>query len=127
MGPLADKIQGILPNKNEDPEKRYFKSVVLLSVGIILLMIAAGLITFFLTIQSEEQTMVPNLDGVELANALIALEDRALYPAIQLRYSQDPAEKGTVVGQEPVAGYQCKSPLKGAAQGEQRFRHRESG
>jgi len=109
MGPLAEKIQGILPNRNEDPEKRYFKSVILLSVGIILLMVIAGLITFFLTIQSEEQTMVPNLEGLELENALLALEDRALYPTVQLRYSQDPSEKGTVVGQEPVAGSSVKA------------------
>lgn len=109
MSPLAGKIQRLLPNRQEDPEKRYYKTVILLSVGIIVLMVAAGLITFFLTLQSEEQTMVPDLEGLELENALLSLEERALVPKIQLRYSNDPLEKGTVIGQEPLPGTSLKA------------------
>lgn len=109
MRPLADKILKILPNRNEDPEKRYFKSIILLAVGIVLLMVVAGLVVFFLTVQSEEQTMVPNLEGLELENALLSLESRALYPSIQLRYSQNPLDKGTIIGQEPIGGTNVKA------------------
>ena len=109
MSPLAGKIQQLLPNRHEDPEKRYFKTVVLLSVGIILLMVMAGLITFFLTLDSEELTMVPDLEGLELENALLSLEERALFPKIQLRYSTNPSDKGTVIGQEPLPGTSLKA------------------
>lgn len=109
MSPLARKIKQLLPNKNESPEKRYFKTIVLLSIGIILLAVVAGGITFFLTLDSEELTMVPDLEGMELENALLSLEERALFPKIQLRYSNDPSEKGTIIGQEPMAGTSLKA------------------
>lgn len=109
MSPLGERIQRILPNRWEDSEKRYYKTVVFLSLGIILLMVITGLITFFLTIRSEEQTMVPDLEGVELENALLKLEERALFPKIQLRYTDDPLEKGLVIGQEPLPGTSLKA------------------
>ncbi len=109
MGPVAHKIKNILPNKNEDPDKRYFKMVIFLCLGIIILMVAAGLTAFIITIQSDELTMVPNLEGVELENALLTLEDRALYAKIQLRYSNNPSEKGMVIGQDPVPGTSVKA------------------
>ena len=109
MSPLGEKMEQILPNRWEDSEKRYYKTVVFLSLGIILLMVTAGLITFFLTIRSEEQTMVPDLEGMELENALLSLEERALFPKIQLRYTNDPLEKGTVIGQEPLPGTSLKA------------------
>ncbi|MBI9102986.1 MAG: PASTA domain-containing protein [Spirochaetales bacterium] len=109
MGPVAHKIKNILPNKNEDPEKRYFKTIVLLCIGIIFLMAAAGITAFVITIQSDELTMVPNLEGVDLENALISLEERALFASIQLRYSNDPGDKGMVVGQDPVPGTSVKA------------------
>lgn len=109
MSPLAGKIQKLLPNKHEDPEKRYYKTVILLSIGIIILMVAAGLIAFFLTLDSEELTMVPDLEGVELENALLSLDERALYPKVQLRYSNDPTDKGTILDQEPLPGTSLKA------------------
>ena len=109
MGPVAHKIRNIFPNKNEDPEKRYFKTIVLVSIGIIILMIAAGLTAFVITIQSDELTMVPNLEGVELENAIISLEERALFASIQLRYTNDPGEKGMVISQDPVPGTSVKA------------------
>lgn len=109
MSPLAGKIQRLLPNKQEDPEKRYYKTVILLTLGIIILMVVAGMITFFLTLDSEEQTMVPDLEGVELENALLSLDERALYPKVQLRYSNDPSDKGTIIDQEPLPGTTLKA------------------
>ena len=73
------------------------------------LAVIAALVAFFMTINSAEQTMVPNLKGKELANALIELQDRGLYPRVQLRYSSNPADKGTILGQEPSPGTMMKS------------------
>ena len=109
MSPMQDKIFNLLPNHRDDSETRHFKSIVYLAVGIIVLMVIAALVAFFMTINSAEQTMVPNLKGKELANALIELQDRGLYPRVQLRYSSNPADKGTILGQEPSPGTMMKS------------------
>jgi len=104
VSPFADRLLNLLPNPRDDGETRHFKILVYLSIGIIILMVVVALITFLLTIDGAEQTMVPNLKGMELANGLVALQDRGLYPRVQLRYSANPAEKGSILGQEPGAG-----------------------
>ncbi|MDR1893809.1 MAG: PASTA domain-containing protein [Spirochaetales bacterium] len=109
MRAFIEKLLSLFPNRSEDPEKRYFKTILFLSLGIILLMVVAGLVVFFLAVQAEEQTMVPNLLGMELENALLALEDRALYPSVQLRFSQNEGDKGTILGQDPHGGVSVKA------------------
>lgn len=104
MSPFADKLLNLLPNSRDDGETHHFKILVYLSVGIIILMIIIALVTFLLTVDGAEQTMVPNLTGMELANGLVSLQDRGLYPRVQLRYSANPAEKGKILAQEPGAG-----------------------
>lgn len=99
----------MLPNNRDAPETRHFKNLVYLSVSIIVLMVVAALVAFFMTINSAEQTMVPNLQGKELAPALVQLQKRGLYPYIQLRYSQNPSEKGKVMAQTPRPGTMMKA------------------
>ena len=67
-------------------------------------MIIASLVAFFLTIEGEEQTLVPEVLGMDLANAMIELQDKGLVGVVQLRISANPADKGTVLNQEPGAG-----------------------
>lgn len=110
MGPLTQKIRNVLPNQEGgDLDSRHFRTIIFLSLGIIVLMVIAAVVAFFMTINSAEQTMVPNLTGKELANALIELQDRGLYPHIELRYSSNPSDKGTVLGQDPSAGTLMKA------------------
>ena len=101
---LSEKLRSLLPNDNDDPEKRYFKTVIYLSTGLIFIMIISGVIAFLLTLKSVEQTMVPDLKGIELDNALVELQNRELIPYVQLKYSQDPSDKGTILSQSPRKG-----------------------
>lgn len=109
MSPYMDKLLNVLPNQRDDAETRHFKTIVFLSIGIIALMVVAALVTFFLTIDGAQQTMVPNLVGKNLANAMVELQDRGLYAQVQLRYSSNPADKGTILGQSPNAGTLVKA------------------
>ncbi|MBN2510321.1 MAG: PASTA domain-containing protein [Spirochaetales bacterium] len=101
---LKERLLSLLPNDNDDPEKRYFKTVIYLSMGLILLMLISGSIAFLLTLKRAEQTMVPDLTGMELENALVELQNRELVPWVQLKYSQDLNDKGTVLSQSPQRG-----------------------
>ncbi len=109
MDPILDKLRDLVPNSRDDAETRHFKILVYLSVGIIALMIIAAVATFLLTIDGAEQTMVPDLRGMDLASAAVSLQDRGLYPRVQLRYSANPTDKGNVLAQEPPAGTVVKS------------------
>jgi beta-lactam-binding protein with PASTA domain len=72
--------------------------VVLAFVGLI-----AGVI-FFIAVRGAEQTMVPEVRGKELTEALLELQAKELYPRLQLRYSHSSQDKGLILEQEPRAG-----------------------
>jgi beta-lactam-binding protein with PASTA domain len=59
---------------------------------------------FFIAVQGADETMVPELRGKELTEALMELQVKELYPRIQLRYSQTSLDKGLILEQEPLAG-----------------------
>jgi beta-lactam-binding protein with PASTA domain len=71
---------------------------------VIVIMVVAGLSAFFLTLRGAEQTMVPDVRGMELAQALVRMQEKELYPRISLRFTDDPGERGTVVEQSPSSG-----------------------
>jgi beta-lactam-binding protein with PASTA domain len=65
---------------------------------------AAGVAVFFFTIRGAEQTMVPDVRGIELTQAMLELQAKELYPRLQLQYSQTQDDKGMVLSQDPPAG-----------------------
>ncbi len=93
----------ILPTYKDPPERRTFKLFVLLIVGMFVLMVLIGLLTFLLSLKGSEQVMVPALEGKDLIPALVELQEKELYPRLQVRYSSD-YEKGLVLEQKPAAG-----------------------
>jgi len=92
-----------------DPQKKFFRTVLFFSLGTIAAAFLAAMLTFILTLEGEEETMVPNLQGMELPNAVIELQDKGLYATVQLRFSDRLSDKGTVLGQEPLPGVVVKA------------------
>jgi beta-lactam-binding protein with PASTA domain len=91
-----DAIEGYVSN-----HLRLFISMalgLLIFVGII----AASI--FFISVRGAEQTMVPDVQGKELTQALLELQVKELYPRIQLRYSQSALDRGLILEQSPRAG-----------------------
>jgi beta-lactam-binding protein with PASTA domain len=73
----------------------------------VLLLVFVGIIAvliFFAAVKGAEQTMVPEIRGKELTEALLELQVKELYPRIQLRYSQSSRERGYILEQDPRAG-----------------------
>ncbi len=98
------RLKDLGPKPDEHPEHRYFKITVIALIGVVALTFIAGLATFLLSLRGAEETMVPDVERVELVDALLALQERNLYPQVQLRYFSDPTLKGKVVQQEPAPG-----------------------
>jgi beta-lactam-binding protein with PASTA domain len=71
---------------------------------IIALMIVSGIIAFSIVLQGEEQTLVPDIKGLDLPEALIKLQEKELYPRLSLRYTDDPESRGQVLEQDPLPG-----------------------
>lgn len=112
MSRILARLKSLLPNEQDSPEHRYFKTVIFLALGAIILMSVAGLSVFMVSVRGQEQTMVPNVVGNDLENALVSLQEKELYPHIQLRYSSTPADKGTVIEQDPNPGAIVKAKSK---------------
>jgi beta-lactam-binding protein with PASTA domain len=83
------------------------KRLKLFITMMVVLLVIVGLIAvsiFFFALRGAEQTMVPEVRGKELAEALLELQSKELNPRIQLRYSQTSRDKGQILEQDPGAG-----------------------
>jgi beta-lactam-binding protein with PASTA domain len=94
----------IQSDKITNDESFFFRKALYVVIAVFVIMFFTFSVTFFLTLRGEEKVMVPDLQGVELVEALIDLQIKELYPRVQVRYSSDPATKGTIIKQDPPAG-----------------------
>jgi len=72
--------------------------------GLLLLVGIIAVSVFFIAVRGAEQTMVPDVVGKELTEALLELQVKELYPRLMLRYSQTSRDKGLILEQEPRPG-----------------------
>ena len=75
-----------------------------MAVGLVVFVGIVALAVFFVVLRGEEQTLVPEVRGKELTQALLELQVKELYPRIHLRYSQSSRERGIILEQEPLPG-----------------------
>ncbi|HET6452227.1 MAG TPA: PASTA domain-containing protein, partial [Spirochaetia bacterium] len=101
-------LNKILPHDDDSPELRSLKLYALLFVGIIGLMLVIGGITFGIAVRGQPETLVPNLQGRDVLDALGDLQSKELYPDVQVQYSAD-IDKGTVISQRPAPGTLVKA------------------
>jgi len=79
--------------------------VFILSVAALVLFVGLiALSVFFIFVRGAEQTMVPDVVGKELTQALLELQVKELYPRLLMRYSQTSSDRGHVLEQEPKSG-----------------------
>jgi beta-lactam-binding protein with PASTA domain len=78
--------------------------VVAMVFGAAALMALTALVVFFIALRGAEQTLVPDLRGMDLVEALQELQVKELYPRIQTRYSEYTDDRGAVLEQDPPAG-----------------------
>jgi beta-lactam-binding protein with PASTA domain len=91
-------------SKAEEYASRHFKLFILSIAGLLVFMGAAAVVIFFIYVRGAEQTMVPDVRGRELTEALLELQVKELYPRIHLRYSQVSGDKGQILEQDPGPG-----------------------
>lgn len=101
---LLEKLKRILPDSSDDQNTRFFKIMIYVTTGLLLFMILSGSIAFMIVLKGAEEVMIPDVSGMKLEEALIAIQDRGLNSRVQLKYSASPSDKGNVIEQEPNPG-----------------------
>lgn len=66
--------------------------------------LAFALLAFFLVLRAPEKVLVPDVRQMELADALVKLQERELYPRLSLRFTDNPQDKNTILEQSPAPG-----------------------
>ena len=82
----------------------HLRLFILSVIGLVIFVGIIAVSVFFVAVRGEEQTMVPDVVGKELTEALLELQAKELYPRLQLRYSQTSRDKGYILEQEPRHG-----------------------
>ncbi len=103
-----DLVRRIVPQPDDPAELHSLKLYVLLFVGIIGVMIVVGAVTFGVVVRGQVQTLVPNVQGRDVLDALMDLQSRELYPDIQVTYTSAD-DKGMVLFQRPAPGTLVKA------------------
>jgi beta-lactam-binding protein with PASTA domain len=101
--PVMDSLQGKSDLESRD-EKNFFRLALWMILGTLLLLFLTFMITFFISLRGAEQTLVPDVTGELLMDGLISLQEKELYPRIQVRYTENPLEKNHIISQDPKPG-----------------------
>jgi eukaryotic-like serine/threonine-protein kinase len=90
--------------KIESFDREHYRIMAYGFGAVIVLMVLAGFAAFLLSLRGAEQTMVPDVRSMELAPALVKLQEKELYPRVALRFTDDPMDRGKIVDQSPSPG-----------------------
>jgi beta-lactam-binding protein with PASTA domain len=95
-------IRKVVPLKTDSVETRYFKLLGISFVGLMLVAALVGLATFLLTLRNPESVAVPRVTGMELPEAIDALQEFGLVASLEQRFFPDPSSKGKIMEQDPA-------------------------
>ncbi|HOT63646.1 MAG TPA: PASTA domain-containing protein, partial [Treponemataceae bacterium] len=80
------------------------RTVIFSSAAVVALTAVACVVVFLMSLKGTEQVMVPDVVGKDLSIAMLEMQAKELFPKIQLRYSENPNDRGVILEQGPVAG-----------------------
>jgi beta-lactam-binding protein with PASTA domain len=81
---------------------------LLFTLAVSVLLVASGIVAFFVVVRGEEEILVPDVAAADLLDALVMLQEKALAPRVEDRHSSDHA-KWQVIEQDPQAGTLVKA------------------
>lgn len=84
--------------------KEQKKAFGLFAAALCVVLLAVALIAFFAVLKGPEKVMVPDVRSMDLADALVKLQERELYPRLSLRFTDNPSDKNTILEQSPEPG-----------------------
>lgn len=85
-------------------DQRQRKTFVFFALGLCALLAVVALIVFFAVLKGPEKVMVPDVRNMDLADGLVKLQERELYPRLTLRFTDNPQDKNIILEQSPEPG-----------------------
>lgn len=79
------------------------------TVALFVIMGVTAVAIFLGVNKGYERVMVPDVVGTNLVRAQLILQDKELYPRLQMRYSDVPGQAGQVISQSPKKGAVVKA------------------
>lgn len=104
---LRDGMDKVVPQRQDAPERWYFKLLGLSFAGLMVVGGLSALLAFLLTLKSPEMVNVPDVRGTSLVESLEMLQDYGLLGRVRQKVSTD-TDKGLVLEQEPAPGRQVR-------------------
>ncbi len=83
--------------------------IIFTSIAMLTIVILVSVVVFFAYLKTEDKVLVPSVEGSTLEDALLELQIKELYPRLQLKFSDDPLDRGRVLSQSPPAGTVSKA------------------
>ncbi len=111
MKRINGRIKRLLPNAEDTNEVRDLKIAILVFIVVFGLMITTGIVVFFISLRGSEETLVPDVVGKDIVDGLLELQEKELYPLIQIRYSSD-YDRGVIMHENPNPGSVVKAGRK---------------
>jgi len=103
-----DSLLHKVHNETEGEQKFFKQALYIILIVFGLLLFTFG-VTFFAAVRGGEKTLIPNVVGESITEALVTLQERELYPKVQVKFTDDPKEKYTIIEQSPKAGTSVKA------------------
>ncbi|MDR2792284.1 MAG: PASTA domain-containing protein [Treponema sp.] len=103
-GERSEKIGERVKGKKQPKESGSGRMLIFMLFGVLVFASLVGTAVFFAAVRGEEQLMVPDVRGKDIISALLELQEKELYPRIQLRYADTAIDRGIVLEQDPLAG-----------------------
>ncbi len=103
-----DSLLHKVHNETEE-EQNFFKKALFIILIVFGLMLFTFAVTFFAAVRGGEKTLIPNVVGESITEALVTLQERELYPKVQVKFTDDPKEKNTIIDQSPKPGTSVKA------------------
>lgn len=79
------------------------------SISLFVIMAVAALAVFLGINKGYERVLVPDVVGMNLVRAELILQEKELYPRLQMRYSDVPGQAGQIISQSPKKGSVVKA------------------
>ncbi|MDR2182281.1 MAG: PASTA domain-containing protein [Treponema sp.] len=88
----------------EDYMGNHLKLFISLTIGLLVFVGLIALSVFLIAVRGKEQVMVPDVVGSDLTQALLELQEKDLFPMLQLRSTGNDSDRGLILEQDPEAG-----------------------
>ena len=105
---VKDSLQNREASETPD-EKIFFRKALYIILALMVLLILTFMLSFFIAVRGAEKTLVPDVTNELLVDGLVVLQEKELYPRIQVRFTEDPMEKDRIIAQDPQPGSLVKA------------------